>query len=228
MLPIWIWILFKCFLFWVKTRISNLAIFSSTALMWSSFSSSNQGPLVLSPWQYAPNHLLFNFKLWTRHWISALLWRENPICFCKRGKFLIRLFVMSAGNDTGEELVGLLGQLKIMFLLTERPPLQTLICSPIFIYIFIYRHIISTFWTSTSEKDTSILTKFFITPRNSMIFVGQSTDFSTLITKPRCCNRKINVSLPISMCSSLSLFLFLMLSLAKYRLDWQAASLSVF
>ena len=31
-----------------------------------------------------------------------------------------------------------------------------------------------------------------------MIFVGQSTDFFTLITKPRCCHRKVNVPLPIS------------------------------
>ena len=46
--------------------------------------------------------------------------------------FLIRLFVVSASSDTGEELVGLLGQLRVMFLLTEKPPLHTLISGRMF------------------------------------------------------------------------------------------------
>ena len=45
------------------------------------------------------------------------------------------LFVVSVGSDTREELVGVLGQLRLMFLSTERPPLQTLISGPMLFYI---------------------------------------------------------------------------------------------
>lgn len=52
--------------------------------------------------------------------------------FCRKGNFLIRLFVVSVGNDIGEELEGLLGKLRIMYLSSERPTLQTLISGPMF------------------------------------------------------------------------------------------------
>ena len=70
--------------------------------------------------------------------IESLLCFEGIILFNtnnvlrRKGMFLIHLFVVSASSDTGEELVGLLGQLRVMFRLTEKPPLHTLISGRMF------------------------------------------------------------------------------------------------
>ena len=66
--------------------------------------------------------------------IESLLSFEGIKLFvlCRKGKFLICLFVVFVGNNSGEGLVVLLWELKIMFLPDERPPSQTLISGPMF------------------------------------------------------------------------------------------------
>ena len=117
--------------------------------------------------------------------------RITLFVFRRKEKFLILLFVISVGNDTWEEPVVLLGKLRIMFLSTERPPLQILISGPMFsditlefIELSLLRGIIR-FWSNLLRS------------QGILLFCQAEYRF-TLITNPRCCNRKVNVFLSIS------------------------------
>ena len=56
------------------------------------------------------------------------------------------------------------------------------------------QHFVFTFCIFSSVRDISRLTELIFSPKNSISCTGVKTDFFQLITKPRCCNKKITVS----------------------------------
>ena len=123
---------FKCRCCSNVSWIANFSVFSSSTLIWSFPFSLDQVPPVFSPWQYAPKLPLMHPIYWggfhtkNFHCLSSNCepTTESLLCFEKimlfvfrwEGQFFIRLFVVSVGNDTWEELAGLPGQLRVMSL----------------------------------------------------------------------------------------------------------------
>ena len=114
----------------------------------------------------------------------------SELFFADMNSFPLKM-IFAAAEDTN--IVILLAGLPGLLMSTSQS-LLLILKSTFLVHSVNFNILLVNFCIFSSVRDISRLTELIFSPKNSISCTGVKTDFLQLITKPRCCNKKITVS----------------------------------